>query len=493
MPPEPIAHLELDRDRSFVRFVFPFALKEGWPGERRWWRGRGGGMLARALARFSESGEWERSSPMRNPQVLPHIRELLRPDPESPVDCEYLLALGLSNDARQRRFPGRGALHLALPAAAGEGRIRFEVRDVELLLFRIGVGLLVLELRVLSGADGDAGPTPADLAVFNHYFRRVNAEQKLPRILGLPTIDEDASGPAGDAQLEAVATRDLLRLLLAPLGREGEHWTALAGDRLVPFTFALLRRLGDPGDPAAAGEIARLLFWLRRGYDLGYEPAPSDCAEEGNLEVLPSFRDVVVGGSSEGAAILASEGADPFLREGLPARARNTYFPLFLLAFQQRLAAIHFASAIAAVSRGVSGRGPGGQPSQRSIRDLRDRLFDAIVRGWYAEVGHEPQHAAAYALWQRAFRVEGLFAEVKTEIEELDEYLHRLESERQAAVLNILTLVVTPLVLAVGFWGMNFSQIDGVSIWEPWVWITNALFYAGYLGLAGLVRWLWRR
>ncbi len=489
------AALHLDRDRSFVKFVFPFALAEEWPlapGSKAAGQPH---LLAEASARFENSAEWRRLSPMRNPQVLAHIRELLHPDPQGAIDAEYALALGLTNEALKRRFPSRGELALVLPKAQDGEIVRFEVREVELYLFRVGVGLLALEISVMSGPHrrstsraGAPPPTPEDLVLFNHYFRRVSAEQDLPRIEGLkPT-------PMGGAQEESSArgtlAREVLRTLLAPLGEETRQWRALAGDRLIPFTFGLLG-----GGAASRSErpnfsaLARLLYCLRRGYDFGYEPAPSDLADEGNPEVLPTFRNIAVGASSEGAALLAVESDEPFVRDGLPARVRNTYFPLFLLAVQQRLVAIHLAAAIASAVRARGDARGSIHSSQASIRRLRDHLFDFIVRGWYAEVSHEPQHAACYALWQRAFRVDGLLAEVKTEIEELDEYLHRIEADRQSAVINILTLVATPLVLAFGFWGMNFMEVTGISMKEPWVWGATGLFYAFYLGVAMTVRW----
>jgi len=497
---------DLDAERSFVRFTFPFAIAEGGEVEHRVTGSNRRPLLAELESRFLGTGEWRRLSPMKNPQVLAHIRELLRPDPGARIDAEYTLALGLTNDSRQRRFPDRGRLALVLPKAHGRKLLQFEVRDVDLYLFRIGVGFLVAEVGLLSGPldraeVGVQAPEPGaeDLVLFNHYFRRVREDQDLPRIRGLADrwqslAQQDAGrvgANAGTCYEDDTNGREVVRDLLAPLGREGLQWSALAGDRLIPFTFALLRASHNDSQRELALEARRrILFCLRRGYDLGYEPAEADLVEAGNPEVIPTFRNVSVGGCSEGAAIVAVEGADDFVREGLPARARNTYFPLFILVLQQRLAAIHLAAAIAREVRDrQSARRARDLPSI-SIRALRDRLFDFIVRGWYAEVSHEPQHAASYALWQKACRVDSLLAEVKSEIEELDEYLHRLEADRQAAVVNVLTLVATPLVLAIGFWGMNFLEVTGISMKEPWVWAATGLFYALYLGVAGVVRWL---
>ena len=153
--------------------------------------------------------------------------------------------------------------------------------------------------------------------------------------------------------------------------------------------------------------------------------------------------------------MLAWDSGIDFIRNQLHARVRHNYFLLFLLALHQRLATIHLAGLIGQTSYARLSRRPIRRSVAREIQHLRTRIFEFMIRCSFAEVSNMKTYTEVYRAWQRIFRVEALLEEVKTEMGELDDYLQRLQMERETRFINRLTWVFLPVTLVFGFWGMN--------------------------------------
>jgi CorA-like Mg2+ transporter protein len=498
-------------DRHFVRFLFPFALREAppltCPGLWRRLTGRSD-MAAECAARIGRTEQWQPHEVAKPEYILPYVETFLFPEPHIPAKDRYVFAYQLCDQVLQQRLPKGGKCQFVVQTRREEHHYPVEVQEVHCYLFRSGVGILMLQVamqpgiqRVSPPAKEDAVPCletlPLDveqLMRFTRAFRRIQRQRRVP-FLRLPprnrpelshvemaTAQMHLPREVSDTEEERrVTIGALLDELLTPIGCEGDTWEAFYEHHFIGYTFALVSRTDASGQPMPITyeELQRPLFWLRRYVDPNYLPTAADLCLEDNPEVLQTFENIYFGLSSEGGAVLAWDSGVDFIRNQLHARVRDSYFWLFLLALHQRLAAIHLANLIGQTSYVRHSRRPLRRSVASEIRHLRTRIFEFMVRCSFAEVSTMKMYTDVYHAWQRVFRVEALCAEVKTEVEELDDYLQRLQMEREERIINLLTWIFLPLTLICGFWGMNFEELSGLSISNERVWLWT-------LGLLGL-------
>ncbi len=78
------------------------------------------------------------------------------------------------------------------------------------------------------------------------------------------------------------------------------------------------------------------------------------------------------------------------------------------LALHQRLATIHLARLIGQASYLRYSHSPVRERVTREMQHLRARIFESIVRCWFAEVSNMKMYTQVYRAWQRVFAVEPL-------------------------------------------------------------------------------------
>lgn len=509
-------------DRHFVRFLFPFSLKEPQPSHRLgfWRRSSWHWSVIEHLAkRIERTGEWELQKSSSPDYILPHVADFLLPDPQKPIKERYVFAYKLSDRLLQQRVPKGGKCQLVVPRGKETFRFPMEIEEVQLYLFRSGVGILVIQVALKPGIQRETPPTttedastieplPLDLdrlIQFNRAFRQLQRKgrnpylQLPPRRLSqtqhsqvAPQGLAAAEQPQSSADEGRLAVSELIQELLAPLGREGEAWEAFYERRLIGYTFALVSRRDESGrpEPIAYDDLKEPLFWLRRSFDPDYLPGEADLHLDGNPEVLQTFENIYFGLSPEGGAVLAWDNGKSFIRDQLHARVRDNYFLVFLLALHQRLATIHLARLIAESTYLRYSHSPLRRSVVREVQQLRRRIFEFMVRCWFGEVSTMKMYAEVYQRWQRVFQVHLLLAEVKNKVEELDDYLQRVQMDRENRVISLVTWFFVPFTLLFSFWGMNFVELrqPGLSIFDPGLWKWTALAVILYYALILLYR-----
>jgi hypothetical protein len=288
-------------------------------------------------------------------------------------------------------------------------------------------------------------------------------------------------------------------------------WKPFFKRRLLGFALAVVEPVTDDTGADPADGLARPLFWLRHGFNESYQPAPSDLAFEGNPEVVRTFENVVFGVAMEGgAALLVNTGA-PFVRDQLPVRIRHRYFLLFVLALQQRFGAIFLAERIARIgpARGHAEGAVYEDALVARVTRLREEVFDFKTRGWFADVGTMRMYTEVYRRWKEVLLTDPLVEEIKSEVQELDDYLRRAqlrrerarerreqvaavrqdrEAQRQSRALEILSYYLLPLTIVTSFGGINYEFIVTHG---GWWWLAGAVAVGGVLTI--LVRRRLRR
>lgn len=230
-------------------------------------------------------------------------------------------------------------------------------------------------------------------------------------------------------------------------------WRFLNGSRVLAYTAAVLDTRAADGSRRSVtyDDVAAPLYWLRHGFDPSYRPTPSDVAATSNPEVLQTFENVVYGMSSEGVAALAWDVRDrptPYIRDQFVARASNGHFWLYLLVLHQRFACMRLAQAVGAALHTVDLR-RGRRQTRQHLLALREQIFEFFVRSWFAEVSDLRLYTRLYTHLQTALQTAPLLDEVKSEVEEYDEYRSRQQDARGARLANALTWVFFPVVVLV--------------------------------------------
>ncbi len=104
---------------------------------------------------------------------------------------------------------------------------------------------------------------------------------------------------------------------------------------------------------------------------------------------------------------------------------------------------------------------------KRTIRRAMATFLGFTHRYWFHEISTQDQARDLFLLWRKHLNTDRLFAEVREEIQDMNEYLNSDSLRRQANTVVRLTVVTTLGLIgtiATGVLGMNiFASAD-----EPW-------------------------
>jgi hypothetical protein len=367
--------------------------------------------------------------------------------------------------------------------------ISFVLGSVELALFRIGVGFIIIRARPLSDQL-------SDWLDFLHFFRFVNGQRQVSikaqrSILDLkthqpqsqPFFPELAGGitkhPEGQGTFSEVINA---LLCMFSSNHEAQPWwhEVFVHGQLIPFAVLYVDRLKEK-------EVPYLLYRVRNFFhsEQAIHPAPEDllCSHP---SLLPYADNQWFIFSLEGGAFVACDAPNTdFFRNVLPAHLRDQYFLLFLLTLHQRF-------ALMSMSQEVSEHWLRGDEAERvpSFERIRDRLLEFTARGYFAQVMQREHHHRVYRKWQEVLQLERLYQEVRDEVREMyDELLLRRSEAEERASRSLERMVawlgpiigVTTIVLA--FLGIN---LRGITLEKEGLPIEYALIIAGIALLLGV-------
>ena len=455
---------------------------------------------------------WESPRVIKFEYILPHVLEFLVPDKERNMEERYVFTYQLSNNYRQKIVSGQGKCQLIvkkrIPNGAPDNKkeknisisvFPFEMKNVRLTIFRSGVGMMSFDISMkqnifqidITGSCNEletdkiiscaiAGESievnddyqvavtklPYDLdslALFNRLFRSLVRNNRSGYIrrprnaLNINATDNgeltviDDNGQVGHNRLKL---HDLIDFLLLVLGKRGETWEASFEEQPLVYCYALVTRAGTGGDQNAQPldfetELSSPLYRLRRSLDSNYHPTSLDLEIEGNPEVIQTFENIYFGMSSEGTAVVVLDTGVAFIRDSFHERVMGAYYLVFLIALHQRLATIYLAQQISRTSFVRHSRDLSQQELATEIQQIRKLVFEFMVQCYFAEVSDMSMYTKTYRGWQRIFEVEPLVQEVKSEVEELDDFLQRIQNEIQREQMDRQTKLINTLSVAI--------------------------------------------
>ncbi len=381
--------------------------------------------------------------------MLPHVAAYLNPreapgsgpatDGRSPIiPTAYLFEVENNTMASPAGLGVKAAWALAFRR---EAPVSFAFEQIQLLLFRVGVGLLTVRTRPWTDSL-------AEWLRFTHYFRymhnradawlvaQLNSGKDqtspfFPRVAG--GLPQEPGGLPG--QMDGRRTfGDILSPLLCtgnlPSDPAGTPWwrDVFVPGEMLPFTALFADT--PPDEASVPDEVAHLVYRARNFFHIGQglRPAPEDLRLVDHSALLPYDEGQWFTFSLDGGAFVACDAPrNDFFRKTLPEHLRTSYFLLFLLALHQRFALIGLSDAVAASwliheDKGVT-REQIEEQREANFTRIRDLLLSFIARGYFTQVMQHEHHHRCYRKWQETFQIEQLYREVKDEVQEMYQYL----------------------------------------------------------------------
>lgn len=295
---------------------------------------------------------------------------------------------------------------------------------VQLMLFQVGVGFLILQVQPKSNSL-------QHWLDFLHYFRFLEGQQgskvrvqkrrwdaQNRQALWEDYFPEIAQCPAQNKPKFGQIVKALLHTV------SSQRWwhEIFVRGQMLPFVSLYVDGFPEQKAP-------HLLYKLQNFFhdNQGDDPAGEDLDPQ-IQPWLPYARGQWFVCTLEGSSFLAvNASTEQFFRETLPHHLRHQYFLLFLLALHQRFALMSLSEQVA--ESWVKNEATRLQ----QFEEIRDRLLWFTARGYFAQVMQREHHHRCYCKWQEVFQLDRLYREVHDEVREMQEYstlqyLRRLEA-----------------------------------------------------------------
>lgn len=170
---------------------------------------------------------------------------------------------------------------------------------------------------------------------------------------------------------------------------------------------------------------------------------------------------------------------------GVLAQFRHPQFLIFLLAHFQKAALLVFADRLVEALRNLNIGDPENvRVFKREIRAAFESFLRFTHRYWFHELSEQAQSRVLYRLLHQHLDTRSLYAEVKTRIGDMAQYLETDSIRRQANTVVRLTVVtIFGLVgtITTGFLGMNLLAESEAPLWQRLAWF--GLTLAATIGL----------
>jgi hypothetical protein len=231
---------------------------------------------------------------------------------------------------------------------------------------------------------------------------------------------------------------------------------------LTRATFARLALGAPPGDPDSLPFSARSLMDFESRYCYDRYWAPAERPNDTNTRYLCSGHAFAMVGSAGDRFFMDPEG-------GLLGQFRHQYAKIGLLSHFHRASLLMLSDRlVVAISRLNIRDVESVKRFKREIRRTMETFLRFTHRYWFHEVSTQDQARTLFRMWASHLGTDQLFAEVREEVQDMNEYLDSDSLRRQANTVVRLTVVTTlGLVgtVATGILGMNiFAYSD-----QPWL------------------------
>lgn len=176
------------------------------------------------------------------------------------------------------------------------------------------------------------------------------------------------------------------------------------------------------------------------------------------------------------AFTMVGDAGDPFFVDrdgGLLGQFRHQYFLLFLIPHIHKATLLMLSDRMVDALNQLTVHDPESVKAfKRSIRQLLEVFLRFTHRYWFHEVSDQPAARQVYKLTSTHLGTDALYSEIRTEIEDMSDYLETDTLRRQANTVVRLTVVTAFGLIgtvATGFLGMNLFALSELSAIEKLV------------------------
>lgn len=403
---------------------------------------------------------------------------------------------------------GKNKSHVVWSLITPHGEIPFQIEEVQLALFDIGLGFVTIRISAVQAAADVSGWL--DLL---HYFRFSNGQREVAlraRERGghIGRLDDSVMTaffpePAGGLRAHPSGTGVLDHLLdgLLKTARvssdDGIWWCdVFARDQWIPYVALYV-------DDIPGQEIPTFLYRIRNFFHAKQEIFTSKYDLSLDHPFLMPYSDKQwFFFSLEGGGFVACNApTTEFVRHGLPDHLAKQYFLIFLIVLQQRFALNMLLDEVASnwkVGRHEEEQVPDSESLDKTFDRIHADLMTFTAHGYFAQAMQHENHHRCYRKWQEVFQVGRLYEEVSDEIRYMAEYLRNRHDRRLAEAeseqeqrskalgqrLDLITWLFGVPLLALSY----LSAVGGVSALMALVVLAGSLATA--LILFYLLRWL---
>lgn len=474
--------MRLDRKASRLRFVYPFAF-DGTTYTQR--------MVDLSSTRSTVNGN---DVPMWEPDSFPaedlvaHVATYLNAADHGKRESASLMHIRSEVRDHVDGLGGNAAWHIGW-----SGReLRFSFDEIELAMFRAGVGFLTFAVRPHSDA-------PEDWLDFVHAFR-FSRGRRAPALFATRSVGFDPTTktkvvepfePAWATPTWATdggRLSDLISHLLDPASGEQDHgaWIeeVFIPGQLLPFSAFMV-------DDVQPEEVINLRFRMQRSLPARQPVAPPDTPAMPRQLLEYSAGQWFIFALDSGGFLAANAPSSEFFRVTLPQHLESQYFLLFLLALHQRFALMRMSISVCEAALLVD------EERVAAFQAIQRELLEFTARGLFKQAMQRENHHVVYARWQEVFDLDRLYAEVRDEVHDLEVEARLAHEQRMEEVaeqqrlrekerdkrIQLLTLVIGFPAIVLTFMGVNIKNVTdgrGITI-GPVVLVILASIFLGLL------------
>jgi hypothetical protein len=164
---------------------------------------------------------------------------------------------------------------------------------------------------------------------------------------------------------------------------------------------------------------------------------------------------------------------DPFFsgaENGLLSQFRHQFFLLFLVAHFHKAALLSMSDELAvALDRLTLGDTESTKAFKRTIRQVMEVFLRFSHRYWFHEISAQDLAQRVFHRLRKHLDCENLYAEVRSEVIDMNDYLDSDSLRRQAnTVLRLTVVTILALIgaIATGFLGMNLIDETAAPLWR---------------------------
>ena len=443
---------------SYLRFLYPFGFNEKLEDLIQRLEND---KLARKDSKNKDSDKeahsvWQPVA-FSSSDLLPHVAEYVNGDRQeqaAPRGVWYEMADAVREAPRGLGFR-RG---ITWTLNLGDRRVEFVISSVEICLFRLGIGFLIFEVRLVENPETRADSFAdfqrllyhlryledsrgADVGITRAVRSKGDSGEWEERVEDFrPGFLEDAEDTK-DKKDKKLHLGTLQKALMSRLGSKDETcwWQdAYVRGRTISYSVVFL-------DAVREQDVARTLYQIRRAFptDRVIRPSAKDLDLTSD-DLLCYAEDQWFSFSLDSSAFAAFDAPEhEFFRTVLPQHLRRQYFIPFLLALHQRFVLSSLSSQVA--TQWLTTLEPVDTSDPEDAKQLFEKrkvffekiqlsLLDFTARGYFRQVMHLHNHHQAYRRWQEVFLVHELYQEVRDEVREMHEYLMARHSEQLAEI-----------------------------------------------------------